>query len=154
MLPPTTKVITFESKDPAWSYKIEHAEFMRSGDTSTLVIEVTPPDVFGNEFNTGAATVQLDYPGLFQGVRESTQMIDVGKSGRFSWTLGPAAPGHYEGRVWIYNGLDRMLMNVRTLEVEVRGPAALARLFMRIAIMIAAGVGLYLLLSALGAKKK
>ena len=145
MLPPPTKIITFESQDPAWSYKIEQAEFVRAGDTVAFTVDVTPPTTAASGLDTGAASVRIDFPGLYQGPNEISQMIPAGKNARFTWTMGPASPGRYEGQVWIYNGLSKILLNARTVEMEVRGPEALFQLLLRIVVLAVGAAGLYVL---------
>ena len=143
-LPVPTKSIVYESKDPVWSLKIDQPEYIRAGDTATLAVEVIPPDLKGNGLDTGAISLRIDFPGLFEGVNQATQMVAMGKSVRFPWTLGPAKPGQYEGRIWIYNGLQKTLLNMRTVQIEVRGPDALVLYILRVALLAGGIGGLYL----------
>jgi hypothetical protein len=144
ILPVPVISTTYESKDPAWSLKIEQPEYMRAGENATLTVEVTPPDLSGAALDTSAVAVRLDLPGLFQGANQATQMVALGRSVRFPWTIGPGLTGHYEGRVWIYYGLQKTLLNARTIQVEVRGPDLLVMYILRI--VMAAGIvgGVYL----------
>jgi hypothetical protein len=146
-LPAPNKSVVYQAKDPVWSLKIEQPVYMRSGDSGTLTVDVTPPDIKGTGQDTGAVSVRVDFPGLFQGVNEATQMVPMGTNARFPWTLSPAKPGQYEGRIWIYNGLEKTLLNVRTVQVEVRGPDTTVMYGLRVALLAGAAAGLWLAFS-------
>ncbi len=152
-LPIPTKTITFESTDPAWSYRIEQAEYLRAGEVSDLVVDVIPPDVFGGGLDNTQTTVRIDFPGLFEGQNEASQVVPVGKNARFRWPLGPAEPGKYEGRVWIYNGLAKVVLNVRTVQVEVRGMDTRGQLVLRIGVFVLLIAGIYLMFTRPSARK-
>lgn len=146
-LPIPNRSTVYSSKEPVWSLKIEQPEYLRAGETATVTVEVTPPDRQGSASDTNAVSVRVNFPGLFQGANEATQMVNLGSSARFPWILGPAGPGQYEGQVWIYNGLQKVLLNVRTIQLEVRGPDTSLWFILRIALLLLALGGFYLAFS-------
>jgi hypothetical protein len=143
-LPLPVKTIVYESRDPAWSLKIVQPEYMRAGDKATLSVEVAPPDVMVTAQDTNTVAVRLDFPGLFKGPNLVDQIVPLDRSARFPWTIGPAQPGQYEGRIWIYSGLQKTLINARTLQIEVKGPDTLSLYILRIASVAVGLAGLFL----------
>ena len=132
-LPVPEVVEVYQTRPPAWTVRVSRPAFLRAGEGSSFTLEMRPPqDLIPADQSVRA---RLELAGLVDAASQEVgeAILPVG-SASFNWLVRADAPREYEGRLWVYAGVVPVLLNVRPVMLEVRGPALALLWALRVAL--------------------
>lgn len=118
-LPVPAVTDSYTSVHPAWWLRVSKPLFLRTGEQGELSAEIHPPQGSGAAQRVSA---RLDLPGLAYSQTEEGEVVAEGGSAHLAWTIGPAQPGTYSGRLWIFASDRADPLLARAVQVWVFGP--------------------------------
>ena len=118
-LPVPTRTEIYSAGRPGWSFQLTRPWFMRAGDAADMALQVILPPGSDNQ----VITTRFDVADLLGTGGELGEVAQSGGRAHFNWSLQPDQAGSFQGRLWIYAGPNRELLNAREIAFLVIGPA-------------------------------
>jgi hypothetical protein len=120
-IPAAQRLETYQTNAPEWTARLTRPDYLRMGEEARLTLDLRPPQSLSASIQSVRTRLELD--GLVQGNPEAGEAVQPGGSAYFSWSLRADVPVNQQGRLWIYAGEPPVLLNVRPVRIETRGPS-------------------------------